>query len=67
MYFQAAKVEEFANTDELSTINEKLISINSSITVLSDKLSLLQAKYDSIVAENSEEVVDFQGGKRRYK
>ena len=60
--FQAAKVEEFANTDELSTINEKINSINSSITVLSDKLSLLQAKYDSIVAENSEEVIDFQGG-----
>ena len=60
--FQAAKVEEFANTGELSTINEKINSINSSITVLSDKLSLLQAKYDSIVAENSEEVIDFQGG-----
>ena len=60
--FQAAKVEEFANTDELSSINEKINSINSSITVLNDKLNLLQAKYDSIVAENSEEVIDFQGG-----
>ena len=43
-------------------IDEKLITVNNAITLLNDKVSILENKYNMILEENSESVADFVGG-----
>ena len=43
-------------------IDEKLINVNNAITLLNDKVSILENKYNMILEENSESVADFVGG-----
>ena len=61
--FQAAKCEEFASEYTVNNlIDEKLITVNNAITLLNDKVSILENKYNMILEENSESVADFVGG-----
>ena len=43
-------------------IDEKLVDVNSNITLLSDKVALLENKYNQLVFDSSEKVEDFTGG-----
>ena len=43
-------------------IDEKLITVNNAITLLNDKVSILENKYSMILKENSESIADFAGG-----
>lgn len=43
-------------------IDEKLINVNNAITLLNDKVSILENKYNMILEENSESIADFVGG-----
>ena len=43
-------------------IDEKLINVNNAITLLNDKVSMLENKYNMILDENSESIADFVGG-----
>ena len=61
--FQAAKVEEFVSEDTVNNlIDEKLINVNNAITLLNDKVSILENKYNTILEENSESISGFVGG-----
>ena len=43
-------------------IDEKLVEVNGAITLLNDKVALLEGKYNQLVVNNSEVVEDFTGG-----
>ena len=43
-------------------IDEKLLNVNNAITLLNDKVSMLENKYNMILDENSESIADFVGG-----
>ena len=61
--FQAAKCEEFISEYTVNNlIDEKLINVNNAITLLNDKVSILENKYNTILEENSESISGFVGG-----
>ena len=54
--------EFLSDSDVNSAIDAKLEGINSSLAVLSDKVTLLENKYNSLVLGESEAVSNFTGG-----
>lgn len=54
---------EFISEDTVNNlIDEKLINVNNAITLLNDKVSILENKYNTILEENSESISGFVGG-----